>query len=179
MQEWKIGEEEELFSCRIMKVTGCKATNPRNGFERDYFRAHYPDWVNVLAITENDELLLIRQFRHGSRKVEHEIPGGCIDPGEEPVTAGMRELLEETGFSGDNPQLIGQTSPNPAIQGNICYTVLTTNARKIQEPEMEDGEDIAFELIPMKEVPEAVKDGRISNSMVVAGLYMYEKLEIR
>lgn len=171
MEVWETSNDQELYANRVMRVMSHEAENPRNGLVRDYFRIDFPDWVNVLAINEQEEVLLIKQFRHGSRRIEYEIPGGCIDPGEDPVKAGMRELLEETGCSGENPQLLGRTCPNPALQGNWCYTVFTESAQQVADPELESGEDIEFEWVKLSEIPAFIADGRMTNAMVVAAFY--------
>ena len=119
---------------------------------------------------------MTRQYRHGSKEIEIEIPGGVIDPGEDPLKAGMRELLEETGYTGDNARIIGEVNPNPALQENTCYTVFCDNARKVQEPELDEGEDIEILMKPLSEIKEMIRKQEITNAMVIAGFYYHSIL---
>ena len=171
MNKWPITSSRELYKNRILTVSADLATNPRNQHQSEYYRLDFPDWINVIAITEEDEILLIRQYRHGSKEIELEVPGGCIDSGEDPLKAGMRELLEETGFTGDHAEIIGTVNPNPAIQSNTCYTAFCKNARKIQEPNLDPGEDIEIIRYPLSEINEAILQGKISNAMVIAAFH--------
>ena len=97
------------------------SVNPRNQQEHKFYVAEFPDWANIIALTPDNHVVLIRQYRHGSDRFEVELPGGCIDPGEAPLDAAVRELLEETGYSGENPVIIGQMSPNPSIPLNSSH----------------------------------------------------------
>ena len=103
-----------------------------DGIKGDFFVLDTNDWVNVLAITPNRELVLVRQFRYGSQEYSLEPPGGVIEKGEDPVLAGMRELSEETGYVGTDPQLIGNARPNAAILSNKCHFVLLEDVKKLR-----------------------------------------------
>ena len=171
MDKWLVKSNRELYSNRILKVSADLAVNPRNEHESEYYRLDFPHWVNVIALTEDQQVVLTRQYRHGSKEIELEIPGGVIDPGEDPLKAGMRELLEETGYTGENVRIIGEVNPNPALQENTCYTVFCDNARKVQEPELDQGEDIDIVLHPLVDIKQLIKDKHITNAMVIAGFY--------
>ena len=117
---------------------------------------------------------MIEQYRHGSKTVELEIPGGMIDPHDaSPEAAGIRELREETGFAGDPPRIIGDVFPNPAIMSNRCFTVLIENCRCVHPVQWDHGEDLATRLVPIEEIPRLVARGEIRHSLVVAGLYFH------
>ena len=103
------------------------------------------DWVNVIALTPDDLLVLVEQYRHGTNTVELEIPGGMVDRGDaSPVVAGVRELREETGYEGENARILGKIFPNPAIQSNTCFTVLVENCRPKHALEFDHGEGVYF-----------------------------------
>src|SRR5664279_4692538 len=103
---------------------------------------HAPDWVNVLALTPDHRLVLVRQFRFGVDAFSLEIPGGVMEPDEDPVAAGLRELREETGFTGRGARLLGSVHPNPAIQSNRCHIVLVEEAVRTEALEWDADEEI-------------------------------------
>ena len=176
IKQWKTLSSKILLETSILRVEQKTALNPRNNHECELTTTHFPNWVNVIALTETNELVLVRQFRHGTEKVEIEIPGGCIDDTDtDPVEAGVRELLEETGYTGENARLIGKTSPNPAIQGNTCYAVLVENAKCVGDQNLDHGEDIEVFTASLDKIHQMVAEGEISHSLVVSALYFYEK----
>jgi ADP-ribose pyrophosphatase len=134
---------------------------------------HSPDWVNVVPITSDGQVVLIRQWRHGTGEETLEIPGGLIDPGETPMTAGARELAEETGFQAQRMEPLGWVHPNPALFSNRCYTCLALDCYEAGPPRPEDTEQIEVELRPLDQVPELIRRGEISHSLVVAGFTRY------
>jgi len=156
-----------------MDLISCRVRSDRTGMEKDFFKLQFPAWVNIVAITEKNEIIFIRQYRFGSDRVELEIPGGAVEEGEPPLEAGLRELLEETGYAGENGRIIGKVCPNPAIQGNFCYTVLVEKVRKVAEPALDEMEDIEVLTVPEGEIFALVKDGSISHGLVLNGLMFY------
>jgi 8-oxo-dGTP pyrophosphatase MutT (NUDIX family) len=147
--------------------------SPVTGKEHDFYVIEAPTWVNVVAISADDEFLLIKQYRHGIRSVTFEIPGGMVDPGESPLDAARRELLEETGFISNDWVLIGRVHPNPAIQDNICFTYLASNVEQIGKPTPDGTEDIATFLIPTEEMIKLVSSGEITHALVISAFYWY------
>lgn len=133
-----------------------------------------PDWVNVIALTQDSRLVLVRQFRFGIDDLSLEIPGGVIERGEDPLAAGLRELAEETGFAGRNARLLGSVHPNPAIQSNRCHLVLVEGAEWKQAPAWDADEDIAVATAPVDEVLDWARTGRITHSLVLCGLFHFE-----
>jgi 8-oxo-dGTP pyrophosphatase MutT (NUDIX family) len=160
---------------RIFTIRSDRKVSPRTGQEHDFYVIDCVDWVNVIAITPDQQLVMIEQYRHGSDTVELEIPGGMIDAKDaSPVAAGMRELREETGYEGENPRIIGQIYPNPAIMSNTCYTLLVENCRLKHPVEWDHGEDLVTRLMPVAEIPQLVATGKIRHSLVVVALYHFE-----
>jgi len=174
MDKWHINSRRNIFSSHIVNLEGRMSINPRNGNEAEYYIASFPDWCNVIALTPESEIILIRHFRHGSREFEIEFPGGCIDPGEDILKAAPRELEEETGYIGESPIQIAKFSPNPSFQTNHCYTVLIPNAKQLSVQNLDEGEDIEIFSVPVTNIPKMIKDGEITNSMIIAAFYFYE-----
>jgi ADP-ribose diphosphatase len=131
--------------------------------------------VNVVALTPDQHVVMIEQYRHGSGTVELEIPGGMIDSKDaSPEAAGLRELREETGYEGEEPRRIGEVFPNPAIMSNTCFTILVENCHCVHPVEFDHGEDLITRLVPVSDIPQLVASGKIRHSLVVVGLYYFE-----
>ena len=173
--QWKSLEPKKgIFKTPVFTVCSEKFQCLRTGAELDFITLSSCDWVNVVACTDKGEILLIRQFRAGTGKEEVEIPGGCIDPSDpSPEAAAARELLEETGYAGEDAEIIGKVSPNPAIQGNICYTVRIDHVRKVSEPKLEATECIETFSVPAGKIREMISSGEIRHSLVLNALSFY------
>lgn len=175
IQPWpKIGSKK-LGDFRIFQLRSDLRRSPRTGEEHDFYVLDCVDWVNVIAVTPDDRLVMVEQYRHGTDTIELEAPGGMIDAEDaSPVEAAVRELREETGFEGRNARIIGEILPNPAIMTNTCYTVLV-EACELKHPTVFDhSEDLATRLVPISEIPDLVRAQQIRHSLVVVALYYFE-----
>ncbi|MEE2664686.1 MAG: NUDIX hydrolase [Myxococcota bacterium] len=171
---WPLLEEETLQDCRIFNVVRARARSPRTGRPHDFYRIESVDWVNVVPLTPDDQVVMVRQFRHGSREVTLEIPGGMVDPGEEPAAAAARELLEETGYRAGDVVSLGRVSPNPALFDNRVHTFLATACTRVAEIANEGAEETRVELLARGELLERVRAGDVDHALVIAGLYWWE-----
>jgi 8-oxo-dGTP pyrophosphatase MutT (NUDIX family) len=175
IKPWSKLDSKPLGDFRIFRLRSDLKRSPRTGMEHDFFVIDSVNWVNVVAITTDDHLVMVEQFRHGSETVELEIPGGMVDSEDSsPVIAGVRELREETGYEGEEAEIIGRIYPNPAIMSNTCYTVLVRNCRLKHPTVFDQSEEIITRLVPLKEIPALITAGRISHSLVVVALYHFE-----
>jgi ADP-ribose pyrophosphatase len=148
-----------------------------SGKTHDFFVTHLADGVQAVAVTRRQQVVLVRQFRAGSRRDSLEMPGGLLEPGEDPCTAGARELLEETGYTGDPPVLLGAVWPNPALLTMRNFTILVRNVRRVAKPRPDPSEELAIERIPVRDIPELIKSGCIDHAVCVAGLLWWLTLE--
>lgn len=137
----------------------------------EYYYLDTVDWVNVIALTAQQEVVLIEQFRHGIGQVTLEIPGGMVDRGEDPLAAAVRELQEETGYQGKRTRLIGRVTSNPAMINNHTHTALVEDANLATGQDLDGNEEIAVRLVPLKDVANLVQTGIIHHSLVVAAFY--------
>jgi 8-oxo-dGTP pyrophosphatase MutT (NUDIX family) len=142
----------------------------RTGLSHDYYVFRLADAVNVVALTADDRVVLVRQFRAGAGRDFLETPGGLLNPGEDPLAAGARELLEETGYAGDPPVLLGTVWSNPSLLSSRTATVLITGARPVAEPRLDPGEELSVELVPSRSLPGLLRSGAIDHALVVQGL---------
>ena len=145
--------------------------NPRNGFELDGLVIESRDWVNVVALTDANEVVMIRQFRFGRGEVTIEIPGGAVDEGEEHGVAAQRELLEETGFGGGRWSYLGASEPNPAFLDNLCHHWLAEGVElRARELDLDPGEDIVVVTLGIEEIRKLAAAGRLRHSLVLLAL---------
>lgn len=160
---------------RVFTVHEETSRAPTTGTTHDFYVIDSPDWINVVPVTAEGELVFVRQYRHGTKEVTLEIPGGMVDPGDDdPAAAGLRELREETGYISDRVIDLGVVEPNPAIQSNRCYTVLAPDAYRVGPPQPDGTEDLDVVLIDPATVPQRIRSGEITHALVVAAFYLYD-----
>ena len=152
-----------------LRVDKCKM--PDGTLIDDYYVLEYPDWVNAIALTENNEVIIIRQYRHAAEEVILEIPGGCIDPGETPEEAVKRELLEETGYDFNSIQPLSTLYANPSTSKNKTYSFLVKGGRKIQEQHLDGREEIEVELVSIEELKQLLMENKFTQALHASAIF--------
>ncbi len=170
-ETWERIESKEIADCAVFKV---RENLMQNGDKTGKFYViENPDWVNIVALTKDFNVVLIEQFRQGIEEVILEIPGGMIDGDESPETAGRRELLEETGYSAEEFVFLGKSRPNPAIQNNWIYHFAAINAEKTEEVAFDEHESVVTKLCPVMRIPNLIQTGEITHSLVLAAFQYF------
>lgn len=168
---WEIVSSEIRADYRIFSLRVDRARSPRTGQWHDFYVLESPDWVNVIPLTPDGQVVLVRQWRHGTRSVTLEVPGGLVEVSETPEQAAQRELLEETGYRSAQMLYLGAVEPNPAFLNNRCHTFLAQDVDRISGLNQDEKEDIEVVLRPLKDIPALIREGLISHSLVVAAFY--------
>ena len=176
IRNWKTLAEELLESVPIFSVSRTRREHPEFG-EADFYVMDLPDWINVVALTPEDDVVLVRQFRHGTDEVTLEIPGGNVDDGETPREAAERELREETGYESENWECIGVVEPNPAFMNNRCQTWLARDARPTADPNPDEHEEFELMRVPRQAFHDLIAAEEITHSLVVAAAYHLSQLD--
>lgn len=131
----------------------------------------YPDWAVVVALTDDDRIVLVRQWRHAVQAWSLELPGGVMDTADaDPVAAARRELLEETGHDARDWRGLYAAWPNPAIQTNRLHVVLAIGAAPAAPLAHDPGEAIRVETLPVAEVLAGIGTGLLGQAMHVGAL---------
>lgn len=174
LEPWTIHSSKPVYETRVFTLLEQRSTSVLNPKKTGAFSVlQAPDWVNVIALTPDTQVVMIKQYRQGTREITLEIPGGMVDPGEDFLTAGLRELKEETGGVGINAEQIGVVDPNPAIQSNQCGTILVHDVR-LGAQSLDGNEEIEVILVPLGDVPDLIRTGQITHSLVIAAFHFYQ-----
>lgn len=173
MKKWDVLNSKYLLKCKWLTVRKDHILTGRNVEIEDFYVLEYPDWVNVIAITDDGRFIIEEQYRHGIHDVSFEICAGVCEKGEAPLESAKRELLEETGYGDGVWTAFGQSSPNANSMNNICYTFIAKGVHLLSQPEPESTEDIRVHLFTLSEVKDLLIKNKIVEGVMQAPLWRY------
>lgn len=172
-RKWEVLSTEYLIRRPWLTARRDVAKLPDGRINHEYYVLEYPDWVNIIAITEDGMVVLERQYRHGLGKTCYELPCGVIEEGETPLEAAKRELLEETGYAGGEWKQLMTLSPNPATSNNLAHSFLATGVKKVAGQSLDATEDIEVHLKSQDYVLELLENNQILQALMAAPMMKY------
>lgn len=173
IKPWKRLSSRIDHSFKIFNLRTDRALSPRTNMEHNFYILESRDWVNVIPLTDQNEVILIRQYRHGIGSITLEIPGGIVEAGDSPEESARRELLEETGYRDSGMILLGSVHTNPAFLNNRCYTYLARDVFPSGDQNQDEKEDIEIVIRSLEDIPRLIRRGEITHSLVLAAFYRF------
>lgn len=169
---WKTIHSESLLKTSVFEISKEKCELPDGRIMPAYFRVSCTDWVNVVPFTLEGKIIMLRQYRHGTKEWHWELPGGAMSfhAGENPLMAAQRELLEETGYASSRWENKGAHRPNPALQGNQMHTFVAYDCVRTSDLKLDPFEDLTIHEVSQEEVKELIRTKQINHSLMLASL---------
>lgn len=168
---WKTCSSTYIHKGPWATLRSDKCEMPDGTIVDEYYVLEYPNWANAVALTEDNKILMVRQYRHAANIVSLEIPGGVIEDGENPEEGMRRELLEETGYRFDSVELISTVYANPSTANNKTFCYLAKGGKKVQEQQLDEHERIIVEEYTIAEVKQLLADNKIAQALHCTGLF--------
>jgi 8-oxo-dGTP pyrophosphatase MutT (NUDIX family) len=175
VKPWEIISVDTGYSCPLFDVRTKKVRSPRTGATLEVQAVHTPNWVMVLALTPSEEVLMVRQYRHGTEDIYLELPGGLVDAGDDSARlAAQRELMEETGHAANAFEKMGSCFPQPAVLTNECLFYLARDAVPVKGQQLEIGEDIDIIAVPLADIRRKMEKGEITHGMALLAFFFFQ-----
>lgn len=171
MEKWRVLSSEYLVNApwAVLRKDVCSMPNGR--LVPEYYVLEYPDWVNMVALTPESDIVLIKQYRHGTQEILLEIPAGTIEAGENPQDAAARELLEETGYTAGKITHLVDLYPNPATSNNKTTTFLMEGCIRTQDQNLDLQEEIEVQVLPLDRVISLLFQNRFPQALHASALF--------
>jgi len=172
---WETISKEILADCKIFSVNKVLANSSGSAKKSsNFFTLNCGSWVNIIPLTEQRDVIMVEQYRHGIEELTLEIPGGCVDISDTDAgAAAMRELKEETGYEAQHFSFLGKNHPNPALQDNLCYTYLAEGVRQVEAPQFDNSgtEKINTRIVKLSDIGNLIREGVISHALVITAFH--------
>ncbi len=172
MDAWRRIGSDRVHACRVFDLDRVSLAPPDGRAAKEFYVLSAPDWVNIVPVTDDARVVLVRQYRFGVEGFTLEIPGGMCDAGESPLLAAEREMREETGYEAREIVPLGWVHPNPAIQTNRCHSFLAKGARRVSDPSPDPNEQLEVTTVPLSDIPGLVREGAITHALVVTAFHL-------
>ncbi|HSO56968.1 MAG TPA: NUDIX hydrolase [Paenisporosarcina sp.] len=173
MEHWKTLNSSYLYQTPFGNLRKDTCELPSGQIIQDYYVAEYSNWVNAVVITKNQQVVLVKQYRHGAKSNFLEVPAGKPEGNESFEEAVLREVKEETGFTSTSPpMLLGEFFVNPATQTNKVISYLIIDAELVTKQELDDTEVIDVHLVDLKRMDHMIKSGEINQLFTVSAYYL-------
>jgi len=172
VERWESLGTESIHDCRIFTVFRRQSRSPHTKSVHDIYVLEAPDWVNIIPLTADRHVVMVRQYRHGVDGVTLEVPAGMVDATDpDPLVAARREMIEETGYDSDVIEPLGFTHPNPAFQDNRCHTFLARDVVRRGMPRNDRMEHTEPVVVPLTHVPDLIRTGAITHALAVVAFH--------
>jgi len=176
IKDWTLEGSDDVANARIFTLRTEMWLSPKDGVSYPFSIVDAHDWVNIIALTDDQQVVMVRQFRVGTRRTTLEIPGGGVELNEDPLDGGRRELREETGYAAVRWTSLGFCEPNPAMQNNRCHTFLAEGAYRAGDPTPDQREDLDVEQVPLLDIPRLIVTGQITHVLVAHAFHRLDLL---
>lgn len=170
--DWHRESEETVADARVFRVQRRQYRHGQSHQVGTFHVIDVADWAVVLAKSPEGNIVMVRQFRFGVEKQGWEMPAGLLNPGEDPVSGGIRELREETGFVGENARLLQSVHPNPALQNNRCHFIAVDNARRSDVTAWDQHEELTTSVVSLDELSDWIRAGAVTHALAVLGWHL-------
>jgi ADP-ribose pyrophosphatase len=171
ISKWKKNSEQSILKASVFEYFKVSSTSLESGKTGQFDVLKCRNWVNIIALTPEKDVVLVKQYRQGTDQVTMEVPGGVIHTGEDSLEGAKRELEEETGYSAKKWTLLGSVDANPAFMNNQCFFYLASDSVLLNSQNLDPFEEIEVTTVPLEKIPQLIKEGKISHSLVVAAFY--------
>jgi ADP-ribose pyrophosphatase len=175
MSSWVQTSKELVFRSFLFRLFKVGFRSEKSGKEGFFDVLEAKSWVNIVPVTPQNQVLMVRQFRYGIGQETLEFPAGAIEDGQTPLDAVKRELLEETGGLGSAIEAVGTTHPNPAFLNNSCYHFVAKDVEVARGQSLDEFEEIEVLTFPADTIDRMIAEGKITHSLSIAAWYFYQR----
>jgi len=169
---WKLLESKYVYQDRWLNARADKCELPDGRIMEPYYVIEVPDWTNMVIITKDQRIVLVRQYRHALGTSTLELPGGVLEKDEIPKASAIREMQEETGYVSDQVEFLMKVSPNPALNNNTAYFFLAKDAEKLTDTSFDPFEEIIIETYSKDELKQLLLDGKLQHGVQLGPIYL-------